>query len=604
MKTISVIQETLCCGDFPAIKIRLTDPRLAVDPNCRFLDTNLIETTHNKCDGTTEYLVQYDETLLADPLTLLISADFDLICTNVSEEYVVQTLAKTGVVGFGCISIDIGNDIIPGSDGCVYFSEALTLFQQNDVTGDIDYTDEDGVVHTAEVISTDINNVIVPGNDGGAFYNPIPLLVSGIWIDNTNTIRLVMDDASFIDIPIVDIGSIFIHTHTIQADSGPPQTITNNDILSVQGGIAINTTTVIGDILVVDLDISGDPGNSLILGVIDPGAYVPPIVSGDIDNSIIFGSDGGAYYNAPGLVTGAVWDDATNTIIISFDDASTVNIPIIDNIGSFIHTHTIAGDSGPLQTITNGDTLSILSGNAGITTVAQVGDNLLVSAVVSTTLGNSLTIDANGLFVPTSAPQALSTLSAVVNRVRTHDDGNGGPPVNFLEGLATVGGNSGVGKMVTAVSINAGINQLDITSANEHTSLSIGALGGSGFLSIQNIGTVLMASSNLIINNPSTLRSFAWQGQTRANLSLGLATAGNFQFDIVNFALGLVIRSGMLTFSSRTEELIVLTPIQGTIVPGGSAVIDRQISVNTLAFNAGAAIVQASITSNIVGSTI
>jgi hypothetical protein len=145
---------------------------------------------------------------------------------------------------------------------------------------------------------------------------------------------------------------------------------------------------------------------SLATGVItftaeDASTSTANVVSTDADNSITVGTDGGAYYNAPALVTGATWDDATNTIEITFDDASVVNVPIVDNISTFLSDFTIS-DGTTTDVIANHETLTFVP-SFGITQV--VSANTLTTAVsLSADAGNNLSFGTdNGLFLDVSA---------------------------------------------------------------------------------------------------------------------------------------------------------------------------------------------------------
>ncbi len=145
---------------------------------------------------------------------------------------------------------------------------------------------------------------------------------------------------------------------------------------------------------------------SLATGVItftaeDASTSTANVVSTDADNSITVGTDGGAYYNAPALVNGANWDDATNTIEITFDDASVVNVPIVDNIATFLSDFTIS-DGTTTDVIANHETLTFVH-SFGITQV--VSANTLTTAVsLSADAGNNLSFGTdNGLMLDVSA---------------------------------------------------------------------------------------------------------------------------------------------------------------------------------------------------------
>jgi hypothetical protein len=69
-------------------------------------------------------------------------------------------------------------------------------------------------------------------------------------------------------------------------------------------------------------------------------------LSTDADNALVFGGDGGLYVPEAQLVTGATWDDATNTLTITFANGSTVDVPIVDAINTFLSDWNIQADTG------------------------------------------------------------------------------------------------------------------------------------------------------------------------------------------------------------------------------------------------------------------
>lgn len=128
---------------------------------------------------------------------------------------------------------------------------------------------------------------------------------------------------------------------------------------------------------------------------------VAKVISTDLNNSITVGSDGGAYYNSPALVTNASWDDVTNTIAITFDDLSVVNVPIVDNVTSFLSDFTIS-DGTNSSVINNHDTVGFAA-SSGITQV--VSPNTITTSVkLSTDAGNDLSFGTDsGLMLDVSA---------------------------------------------------------------------------------------------------------------------------------------------------------------------------------------------------------
>lgn len=143
---------------------------------------------------------------------------------------------------------------------------------------------------------------------------------------------------------------------------------------------SMTQSLVTGDITYVSEDASASP-------------VVAKVVSTDADNSITVGTDGGAYYNAPALVNGATWNDTTNTIEITFDDLSVVNVPIVDNVASFLSDFTIT-DGTTTSLINNHDTVSFISGN-GITQVVTP-NTLTTSVKLSTDAGNNVSFGTDG----------------------------------------------------------------------------------------------------------------------------------------------------------------------------------------------------------------
>lgn len=102
------------------------------------------------------------------------------------------------------------------------------------------------------------------------------------------------------------------------------------------------------------------------------------LLSGDANNNLSVGSDGGLFYDAPAVLTWAAWDDATNTLNLTLNTdgaTSTVAVPIVDTVAAFIHSYTLAGDTGTDQTITNSDTIT-LAGWTGLQSVGSATDTI------------------------------------------------------------------------------------------------------------------------------------------------------------------------------------------------------------------------------------
>lgn len=99
-------------------------------------------------------------------------------------------------------------------------------------------------------------------------------------------------------------------------------------------------------------------------------------ISTDAGNEISIGTDGGLFVNN-NLLTGANYDDSTNTLNLVFE-TGTVSVPILDVVGAFLADFTVAGNTGS-DLVNNHETLTIVgAANSGI---------------VTTVSGNTVTID-------------------------------------------------------------------------------------------------------------------------------------------------------------------------------------------------------------------
>ncbi len=198
----------------------------------------------------------------------------------------------------------------------------------------------------------------------------------------------------------------------------------------------------------------------------------------------------------------------------------------------------------------------------------------------STDVGNALVIGGDGkLFVPTGAG-ALSSIGAV-NRTLTHDDGTGSTFIfnNGLAGVIGVGGacaGIGAGQMVTAASINAGTNNLEVNSAAEHSSVDGNAFGGDA-----SIGTNISAiaiydtgpTANIIVNNPSACRAMSYLLTIISDWGIEILGSGILQLQIMEAAV--IIKASQISLAAagsadhdqNYESSVVLT---GAIAASGS----------------------------------
>jgi len=190
------------------------------------------------------------------------------------------------------------------------FTESVTTLAFNGGTGELDYTDENGVTSGVAVISTASGNALT--------YNATGLFVAAA------------DSSSF----------------TLAANSGIAQTISSGDTMTVSGGTGITTLASATDTVTVNYDFAS-------LAVLSDGL------------------------------------DAANDRLVIYNASTTAHEYInIDDIPGF-------GAEKVTSLTYNGAT-----GNLDYLDELNVTNNI---DIISSTPGNTLTFDANGLFVPTPA---------------------------------------------------------------------------------------------------------------------------------------------------------------------------------------------------------
>jgi len=171
---------------------------------------------------------------------------------------------------------------------------------------------------------------------------------------------------------------------------------------------------------VISADVSGTAGNQLTVDA--GGLYVPPVtcaqvrpclsgtagvnydpatgvisadVSTDAGNALTFGGDGGLYV-APAAVTCAdVRPCISGTNGVNYNPAT--GVITADVSGTAGNQLTLDGDGLFVPAVTCAQVRPCLSGTAGVNYVPGTG---VISADVSGTAGNQLIVDGDGLYVP------------------------------------------------------------------------------------------------------------------------------------------------------------------------------------------------------------
>jgi len=246
--------------------------------------------------------------------------------------------------------------------------ETSTTLSQNIVDGKISFTNEEGVTTNANILSLDVGNDLSIGSDGGLLYQDVA--------ETTTTI-----------------------TNTIVGHKIADYT---NELGSV---VAINETTTTFSQNIADGKISFINESGVTADAV--------VVSADAGNTLLVGSDGGVFYDGAGIVSGAAWDDATNTITINFVDGSSVDVPIVDAISSFINPTIYTADG----TLTSNRILDGDSWNQGIDFGELAYFNVYATNFYSESQsGNTIENGATGISLQSMATgQTLTLQGDIVN---------------------------------------------------------------------------------------------------------------------------------------------------------------------------------------------
>lgn len=183
------------------------------------------------------------------------------------------------------------------------------------------------------------------------------------------------------------------------SDGTNTQTISWGDTFQVTAGNWLTATVSATDLLTLVAKLSADAGND-----------------------ITFGTDGWLYLSKDSLLTNVTWNDATNNLVLTFDNGSTVNVPIIDNAAAFLMDLTIS-DWTTTDVVNNHETLTFATANL---IRAVVSGNTVTHSINTTWATTGQAITFNGVSPVWSAPVAaryVNTYTPTANVATTHTHG-------------------------------------------------------------------------------------------------------------------------------------------------------------------------------------
>ena len=390
-------------------------------------------------NGQYKFLVEYDETVLADESKNLGQCDIKSVCCrDCVTEYIDKRLSQLAEVNFS-IEGDFGPTLSVSSDD--------TLHIEGDGGAQVLTVDPNTIKIQVLATETEPDNVLTFGTDG----------------------KLYVPKASI----------------QFSADSGTPDDVTSGEGLAIVGSGGVETSIAPG-IVTVDVSPSIQPGNALGYGsdgklyvaAADSGAFIVDADSGSPQtigsgNTLNILGSGGAetIVGATDTVTVDVSPSIQPGNALGYGSDGKLYVAAAES-GSFL----VAADAGSNQTISPGDTLSII-GDDGIET--------------ETTGTDEITVRWN----------------------------------------PSVAGAFGAGYMVTGLSVANGI--ITLNSAREHTSALFTAARNEVIdIDVSALGTYDTAAWVVNITNPSAHRSMNVMLNIMARFNVNFRNAGSFLMSV------------------------------------------------------------------------
>ncbi len=385
----------------------------------------------------------------------------------------------------------------------VTWSETLTSLAQDNLTGNITYTDENGLATTAEIISSDAGNLISAGADGGTYLDASSL--------PSETITTLTDNGN--------------GTFTYTSENG---TITNFDAkgtLVDNGDGTFTFTDAAGTVVTWSETLTSLAQDNLTGNITytdENGlATTAEIISSDAGNLISAGADGGTYLDASSLPSETITtltDNGNGTFTYTSENGTITNFDakgtLVDN-GDGTFTFTDAAGT----VVTWSETLTSLTQDNLTGNITYTDENGVATTaeIISSDAGNLISAGADGGTYLDASSLPSETITTLVDNTDgsftyTSEDGT---VTDWNETTTSLSQNNTSG-VVTYTNEDGTITTADVVSSDAANLISVGADGGS-FL---NAAALPSETITTLVDNNNGTYTYTSEDASTSNIDL------------------------------------------------------------------------------------